>query len=188
MFKSIQSLREVRQIIHNYEIIQSILQPHLLWSTSLIKLLSSLSNKEDDYQSQLKHFKLFLSAIFDFRFQLFSVCSSTATVESIGRRQIPFYLSFWCFNKVFLSGITVDFSWWNESDFSCTVIKALSIYQMECLQGWLGNHSSDSPGNFLSILWYIPNVQNSLMPKFGTKNHPIVLCFWCLTIIWVIYI
>lgn len=46
---------------------------------------------------------------------------------------------------MFLSGITVDFNWWNKPNFSCTVIKVLYVYQIDYLQGWLGNHSSDSP-------------------------------------------
>lgn len=111
-----------------------------------------------------------LSAILGFIFQLFSPHFSAATVEIIGRQHILFNFLFWCFNKVFLFSITADFNWWNKPGFSCTVIRALSVYQMECLQGWLGNHSSDSPRKILTFLRYIPNIQNSLMPKFGTTT------------------
>lgn len=83
------------------------------------------------------------------------------------------------------SGIIANFNWWNKMDFSCTVIKALSGNWMESLQGWLCNQSSDSPENSLSILWFIPNVQNNTMPK--TWNKKISLCFCCLAIVWILY-
>lgn len=100
---------------------------------------------------------------------MFSFHSFAVTVRSIGRGHSLFYLSFWCFNKALCSSMAAVFDWWNK-DISCTIIKALSGYWMECLQGCLCINLQIPQRNYLfsdiSQMYKITESQ-----KFGTNKY-----------------